>query len=70
MNKLNKTAKLAFYNARKQSGDTQKLAAETGFTERFINYVVRGERRVNDELANAMYSISRSRRTNSQMANA
>jgi len=70
MNKLNKTAKLAFYNARKQDGDTQKLAAKTGFTTRFINYVLRGERSVNDELANAMYGISRSRKTNSQMANA
>jgi hypothetical protein len=68
MSKLNKTAKLAFYNARKQNGDTQKLSAETGFTERFINYVIRGERRVNDELANIMYNISRSRKTNSQMA--
>lgn len=70
MSKLNKTAKLAFYNARKQDGDTQKLAAKTGFTTRFINYVLRGERSVNNELANAMYSISRSRETNSQMANA
>lgn len=70
MSKLNKTAKLVFYNARKQNGDTQKLATETGLTTRFINYVVRGERKVNKELANAMYSISRSRKTNSQMANA
>jgi hypothetical protein len=70
MSKLNKTAKLAFYNARKREGDTQKLADNTGLTTRFINYVIRGERSINDELASAMYSISRSRKTNSQMANA
>jgi hypothetical protein len=67
MSKLNKTAKLAFYNARKREGDTQKLSESTGLTSRFINYVLRGERGINDELANAMYSVSRSRKTNSSV---
>lgn len=67
MSKLNKTAKLAFYTARKRQGDTPRLAETTGFTPRFINYVVRGERNVNDTLANAMYSISRRRVKNSAM---
>jgi transcriptional regulator with XRE-family HTH domain len=70
MSKLNKTAKLAFYTARKHQGDTQKLATKTGLTTRHINYVLRGERSINLELAEAMYSISRSRKTNSQLANA
>jgi hypothetical protein len=66
MRRLNRTEKLAFYNARKRNGDTKRLAETTGFTTRFINYVMRGERNVNDTLANAMYNISRRR----QMANA
>ena len=66
MDRLNKTEKLAFYNARKRDGDVKKLAETTEFTTRFINYVMRGERNVNDTLANAMYNISRRR----QMANA
>lgn len=66
MSRLNKTAKLAFYNARKRNGDAKRLAETTGFTTRFINYVMRGERNVNDTLANAMYNISRRR----QMTNA
>jgi hypothetical protein len=65
MSRLNKTEKLAFYNARKRDGDAKKLAETTKFTTRFINYVIRGERNVNDTLANAMYNISRRR----QMAN-
>jgi hypothetical protein len=66
MRRLNRTEKLAFYNARKRNGDTKRLAETTGFTTRFMNYVVRGERIVIFALDNAMYNISR----RSQMANA
>jgi hypothetical protein len=68
--RLNKTAKLAFYTARNRQGDTSRLAETTGFTTRFVNYVLAGERSVNDTLANAMYSISRRRVKNSELANA
>jgi hypothetical protein len=68
--RLNKTAKLAFYTARNRQGDTARLAEATGFTTRFVNYVLAGERSVNDTLANAMYSISRRRVKNSELANA
>jgi hypothetical protein len=68
--RLNKTAKLAFYTARNRQGDTARLAETTGFTTRFVNYVLAGERSVNDTLANAMYSISRRRVKNSELANA
>lgn len=61
MTKLNRTAKLAFYKARRRQGDTTRLAETTGFTTRFINYVLAGERKVNDTLADAMYSLSRRR---------
>ena len=66
MAKLNKTAKLAFYNARKRSGDTAVLAENTGYTTRFVNYVLAGERSINDTLANAMYNMSRRRVKNSE----
>ena len=70
MSRLNKTAKLAFYTARKRQGDTPRLAETTGLTSRYINYVKRGERGVNDTLANAMYNISRRRVKNSSVATA
>lgn len=69
-NYMNRTAKLAFYNARKREGDTTRLAEETGYTTRFINYVKRGERSVNDTVANAMYNLARRRVRNNELANA
>lgn len=69
-NEMNRTAKLAFYTARKRSGDTSRLAEATGFTTRYVNYVLRGERSVNDTLANEMYNISRRRMKNSELTNA
>ena len=67
-NKLNKTAKLAFYTARKREGDTARLAENTGYTTRFVNYVLAGERSINDTLANAMYSLTRRRVKNRELA--
>ena len=69
-NYMNRTAKLAFYNARKREGDTTRLAEETGYTTRFINYVKRGERSVNDTVAKAMYNLSRRRMKNNELTNA
>ena len=69
-NYLNRTAKLAFFRNRQRSGDVQRLAEETGYTERMIYYVIRGERRVNKTVANAMYNISRRRMKNSELATA
>lgn len=66
--KLNRTAKLAFYNARERKDDTNRLAETTGFTTRFINYVKKGERKVNDSLADAMYTLSRRRAKNSAVS--
>ena len=67
--KLNRTAKLAFYKARERKGDTPLLAEQTGFTTRFIDYVKTGSRKVNNELADAMYTLSRRRVKNSEMSN-
>jgi len=69
-NKMNRTAKLAFYKARQRQGDTTRLSEETGYTTRFINYVKRGERSVNDTLANAMYNLARRRTKNTGVATA
>jgi hypothetical protein len=62
---LNRTAKLAFYMARQRKGDSNLLSEKTGFTPSFINYVKRGERRINNTLANAMYDLSEKRIKNS-----
>jgi hypothetical protein len=66
-NYLNRTAKLAFFNARKRKGDVNKLAEETGYTTRFVYYTLKGERSMNKPLANAMYNLSRRRIKNSQL---
>jgi hypothetical protein len=66
--KLNRTAKLAFYNARERKDDTKRLAETTGLTVRFINYVKNGERKVNDTLADAMYTLARRRAKNSAVS--
>ena len=60
-NYLNRTAKLSFFTHRQRTGDVARLADETGYTERMIYYVVRGERRVNQTIANAMYNLTRRR---------
>jgi hypothetical protein len=69
-NYMNKTAKLAFYKARQRQGDTTRLAEETGFTTRFVNYVKSGERHVNETLANAMYNLARRRTKTSELTTA
>jgi hypothetical protein len=65
---LNRTAKLAFYNARERKNDTNQLSEITGYTPRFINYVKKGERKVNDTLANAMYNLAKKRVKNSTIS--
>ena len=67
-NYLNRTAKLAFYKARTRKGDVSRLSEETGFTTRFIYYILRGERRINQTIANAMYNLTRRRIKNSELA--
>jgi hypothetical protein len=62
---LNRTAKLAFYMARQQKGDNNTLAEQTGFTPSFVSYVKRGERKINETLATAMYNLSKKRAKNS-----
>ena len=57
-NYLNRTAKLAFFKARKRSGDVTRISSETGYTERMVYYILAGERKVNQIVANAMYNLT------------
>ena len=60
-NYLNRTAKLSFFTHRQKQGDVQRLADETGYSTRMIYYILSGERKVNDTIANAMYNLTRRR---------
>ena len=66
MRRLNSTAKLAFYNARKRSGDTQRIADMTGYSTSHITNIMNGNRSVNSDVASAMYNITRRRQKNSE----
>ena len=61
MRKLNRTAKLAFYNARQRKGDTARLAEVTGYSTSHVSNIINGNRSVNQDVANAMYNMSRRR---------
>ena len=66
MRRLNSTAKLAFYNARKRSGDTQRIADMTGYSVSHVSNIVNGNRSINLDVASAMYNISRRRQRNAE----
>jgi hypothetical protein len=66
MSKLNRTAKLSFFNSRRRSGDVTRLAEITGYSTSHINNIMSGVRSVPQELANEMYNISRRRMKNSE----
>ena len=61
MRKLNRTAKLAFYNARQRQGDTARLAETTGYSTSHVSNIINGNRSVNQDVANVMYNMSRRR---------
>jgi hypothetical protein len=63
MSKLNTTAKRAFYNARKRRTDGATLATKLYYSQSHIVNVLMG-RRNNDEIVNAAYRMSRSRKPN------
>jgi hypothetical protein len=66
--RLNSTAKLAFYNARKRSGDVARLSEVTGYSTSHITNVMNGNRSINPTIANAMYRISARRMKTSELA--
>jgi len=65
-NYLNRTAKLSFFNNRKRNGDVTRIADETGYSVSHISNMISGARRVTDEVANAMYNLTRRRIKNSE----
>ena len=67
-NYMNRTAKLAFFKARKRTGDTTRLAEETGYSVSHVSNMTSGTRKVNNTVANAMYMLTRRRTKNSDLA--
>jgi hypothetical protein len=65
-NKLNRTAKQAFYSARQRKGDDARLSQTTGYSQSHICNVKAGRRNVPQNLANAMYNMSKRRMKNSE----
>jgi transcriptional regulator with XRE-family HTH domain len=67
MKRLNKTAKMAFYTARKRQGDTTKIAEQSGYSVSHVSNIMAGRRSVNSTVANVMYNISRRRVKTSEL---
>jgi hypothetical protein len=59
--KLNKTAKQSFFTARRRDGDVNRIAEVTGYSVSHVSNIINGRRSVNQDVANAMYSMSRRR---------
>lgn len=70
MRKLNNPAKLSFFRHRRKSGDLVRLSEQTGYSLSHLSNVVSGTRRVNSEIANAMYSMTRRRVKREEFINA
>jgi hypothetical protein len=65
---MNRTAKLAFFTARKKSGDATHIAENTGYSYSHIVNIMNGHRSVPQPVADVMYNISRKRPTNREQA--
>ena len=59
--KLNRTAKQAFFTARKREGDAKRLSKSSGYSLSHVINVIEGRRNVPQILANEMYKISKRR---------
>jgi hypothetical protein len=69
-NYLNRTAKLSFFTHRQRTGDLTRLSEETGYSVSHLSNITSLRRRVTDEIANAMYMLTRRRVKNSEYAQA
>jgi hypothetical protein len=67
-NKMSSTEKLAFFNARKRTGDTIRIAEETGYSVSHVYNMTNGNRQVTNPVANVMYKLTRRRVKNSELA--
>ena len=68
--KLNKTAKQAFFTARRRNGDVTRIAEMSNQSVSHVSNIMSGRRSVNQEVANAMYMLTRRRTKSSELANA
>jgi hypothetical protein len=69
-NYLNRTAKLSFFTHRQKQGDLTRLSEETGYSVSHLSNITSLRRRVTNEIANAMYMLTRRRVKNSEYAQA
>jgi hypothetical protein len=69
-NYLNRTAKLSFFTHRQRTGDLTRLSEETGYSVSHLSNITSLRRRVTDEIANAMYMLTRRRMKNTEFAQA
>jgi hypothetical protein len=63
---LNKTAKQAFFTARRRDGDVARIAKMSDNSVSHVSNIMSGRRIVNQEVANAMYMVSRRRMKNTE----
>jgi hypothetical protein len=69
-NYLNRTAKLSFFTHRQKQGDLTRLSEETGYSVSHLSNITSLRRKVTNEIANAMYMLTRRRAKNSEFAQA
>jgi hypothetical protein len=69
-NYLNRTAKLSFFTHRQRTGDLTRLSEETGYSVSHLSNITSLRRKVTNEIANAMYMLTRRRAKNSEFAQA
>lgn len=66
--RMNNTAILSFYSRRSMLGDGQRISEMTGYSESHISNIKAGRRRINSDVADAMYYISRRRQRQEEPA--
>jgi hypothetical protein len=69
-NYLNRTAKLSFFTHRQRTGDLTRLSEETGYSVSHLSNITSLRRKVTNEIANAMYMLTRRRMKNTELAEA
>ena len=67
-NYLNRTAKLSFFTHRQRTGDLTRLSEETGYSVSHLSNITSLRRKVTNEIANAMYMLTRRRTKNAELA--
>jgi hypothetical protein len=69
MSKLNNNAKLAYFTARRRSGDVTLISTHSGYSRSHVSNILAGRRSVNEDVANVAYYLTKPRKRNSQMGN-